>query len=120
MVNFSQEDGEKVLGQETPDFATMQGEQEGSDIEFDELVDIDAIQKQLKEHMVEFSDVPEDETRGVIDNSTAIIPSIEDELEKNMAETFAGVKKAPVAIDPNAKKYVVYIDPDNIDFMENL
>jgi len=124
LVNFSQEDGEKELVQETLEVdmlvSQQEGSHEGSDIEFDEIVDIDAIQKQLKEQMVELGDAPESKMEGVSEDPILSVQSFEDELEEKMAETFAIVKKDSAEIDSNAKKYVVYIDPDNIAFMENL
>lgn len=119
MVNFPQADDEKELVQEAPDVEALQGVQEGSDIQFDELVDIDAIQKKLRDHMVEFGDSAEDKTGGVFDEAVAE-SSTGEIIKKIDLPSISETKKAAAPIDPNSKKYVVYVDPDNINFMENL
>lgn len=79
------------------------------DILFEEVLDMDAIQQKLLERIYE--DDPSIETSQdvdtVIDKEAAIIEE----------------KKAKLPVKYNsitAKKYVVYVDSENIDFMENL
>lgn len=79
------------------------------DILFEEVLDMDAIQQKLLERIYE--DEPEIETSQdvdtVIDKEAAIIEE----------------KKAKLPVKYNSitsKKYVVYVDSENIDFMENL
>ena len=78
-------------------------------IQFDEVFDIDEIQKKLKDQM-EQGDFDEELT---------------DETEEPMLELEIKPKNQPVesnspSIDTNAKKYVIYINAENIDFIENL
>lgn len=119
MDNFSQPDDEKDLEQVVPT------SQEGSDIEFDELVDLDDIQKKLKEHMQTF-DGPTDEYQApdVVGDGfgfDAPAPDADSSFgDKSMLSELSDMKKNAAEVDPNAKKYVIYVDPENIDLMESL
>lgn len=120
MVNFSQEDDEKSLGQETPENQAIGTIREGADIEFDELVDIDEIQKKLREHMADFGDSSDENNDGVLAESTPEESALGETTEKIVAPIMPIAKKPAAPIDPDSKKYVLYIDPDNVDFMESL
>lgn len=85
------------------------GDDVTADILFEEVLDIDAIQQKLLERIYE--DDPEITTSQdvdtVIDKQAAIIEE----------------KKARLPVRANSitsRKYVVYVDSENIDFMENL
>lgn len=88
------------------------------DIQFEEVGNIDEIQKKLQEKIYEREPAKE---------------SLKDfELENNKRPLFVGEKikeseqqadndtSASIPADSNAKKYVIYIDTENINFMENL
>ncbi len=90
---------------------SIQDEVDGitDDIQFEEVLDIDAIQQKLLDRIYE--DDPEIESSQdvdtVIDKQAAII-----------AEKRA---KLPARVHSiTSRKYVVYVDSENIDFMENL
>lgn len=85
------------------------GDDVTGDILFEEVLDIDAIQQKLLERIYE--DDPEIATSQdvdtVIDKQAAVIEE----------------KKARLPVRANSitsRKYVVYVDSENIDFMENL
>lgn len=80
-----------------------------NDIQFEEVLDIDAIQQKLLERIYEEDSpiVSSQDVNTVIDKEAAIIEE----------------KKAKLPIKYNSitsKKYVIYIDSENIDFIENL
>lgn len=80
---------------------------EGSDIEFDENFDVDKVQEALKQQLENAGDVFVDpESVSAEEVFSPKIPDL--------------VKPEPVEIDPKAKKYVIYINPENIDFIEEL
>ena len=106
MDNFSQntdENEEKELDSETETKAEpiteMETEQkssfDNSDIQFEESLNVEEIQRILQE------------------NPEIDIPDVEN--EKESASQLPSVVPAK-----NSKKYVIYINPDNIDFMESL
>lgn len=106
MVNFS-EGSEKEAGQEN-------SESQG-DIQFEEITDLDAIQQQLKQKI---------EKEKYIEEHPGEEPP---EAESSAKEDITGdinlpavAPPPPVEVDPNAKKYVIYIDSTNVDFMEGL
>lgn len=81
------------------------------DIHFDEMIDIDELQKQLKKQIEQSKlgiEEPED--------------SIENDIEKSLPATTKDARPARASKkdNANAKKYVVYIENENIDYMENL
>lgn len=109
MNNFSQgkEDGE-VKDIMSPFMENPEGE----DIEFDENIDIEEIQKKLNAHMNGFSEEFEPETTSseLFEDPTALVPQ----------DSAPALQNVPQEIAPGAKKYVVYVDPESIDFMERL
>lgn len=109
------------------------------DIQFEEAFDVDKIQNELKASLgldaasddiaVEFVEVKKElpastevQTPIIEDSSDAEIPDDSDIpfdasiLEKEIKK----VMDAPVKFDSSSKKYVVYVNSDNIDFMESL
>lgn len=78
------------------------------DIEFEEVFDLDTIQRKLQASLS--GEEPED------------ISSLEDENALMISESKKSTVSAQQAkaVDPNSKKFVIYIDPENIKYMENL
>lgn len=82
------------------------------DIQFEDVFNIDELHKQLKQEATtdnlgeQFSDV-EKTLEAAISQSPLVTSQ-----EKNII--------TPVKIDANIKKYVVYVDSDNVDYMESL
>lgn len=89
---------------------------EGEDIEFDENIDINEIQKQLNAHMQDFENVPDIEPE-FFDTSSS---TNNEKAETSQQQVVPAIENVPIEIDPKSKKYVIYIDPENIDFMEAL
>lgn len=99
--NFAQETDTESIQNEADDIT--------DDIQFEEVLDIDAIQQKLLDRIYE--DDPDIESsqdvNTVIDKQAAII-----------AEKKA---KLPARVHSiTSRKYVIYVDSENIDFMENL
>lgn len=82
-----------------------------SDIQFDEIFDIEQIQKKLLESIEKGDlDVPPEEA------SLSITPS---DLPVQISPSSEG-RRSRSKGDADSKKYVIYINSDNIDFMESL
>lgn len=82
--------------------------EDNEDIQFEEVLDLDSIQQKLLDRIYE--DDPEIESSqdvNTIINKKAEI--VEEKTAKRMVKD-----------DSSAKKYVIYVDQNNIDFMENL
>lgn len=79
--------------------------QENKDIQFEEVFDIDAIQKKLETEDLEIE--PTDE-------------NIAEKFNKAASETEKKALKNLKLKEANIKKYVIYVDSDNVDYMENL
>lgn len=110
------------------------------DIQFEEMFDADKIQNELKASLglevtsdditVEFVETkdagdlavsasevePSEGSQGADSSSDSEVPFDASILENEIKK----VMDAPVKFDPNSKKYVVYVDSDNIEFMESL
>lgn len=98
MENFSQETEESEINQSS-------SESEGiNDIEFEEVLDIDEIQKKLQETI---------EQNGFLDNEMPI-------PEEKPSELNAKFENDLSIIYANAKKYIIYIDQENVDYVESL
>lgn len=87
------------------------------DIQFEEIVDMDEVQKKLQDRIYETEPA----------NLTEILESENNSEQSSTTEDRNESEQKPVNIvplkvstDANAKKYVIYVEPDNIDFMENL
>lgn len=107
MENFSQESDEKELEQ------TDSKSSDVDDIQFEETIDIDKLQAELQ-NKIDKGDAQE--------QSLQAEDSIKSELEfenTNFPETPLR-KESTVEFDANDKKYVIYINSENIDYMENL
>lgn len=110
---ISFEDPTQELGedfaQDTAESTQEEADDITDDIQFEEVLDIDAIQQKLLDRIYE--DDPEIESsqdvNTVIDKQAAII-----------AEKKAKLPARAHSI--TSRKYVVYVDSENIDFMENL
>ena len=106
--------------------------QEGEDIEFDENINIEDIQKILQQHMAESAvsldeeeeekdDEEDEEDSDNNDDPDTIDLSLLTAAEEVAQESEAFAAGTETAgIDPQAKKYVIYIDPENIEFIEKL
>lgn len=121
MDNLSHEENEKEFEQNIA--AQAPAGNEGQDIEFDENIDVEEIQKILQKHMDENLE-PQAEEAG--DEEGVVIP---DETLNESEEPVTEMEEAyfphvpqsmHVEIDPKAKKYVIYVDPENIEFIETL
>lgn len=118
LEDLSQENEQIEVGVEMPDSAevsenpqSVQSVSNGvDDIHFDELIDVDELQKQLKKQ-IEQSKLGIEEPE---ENDEAAENSLPDVVRESRP---ARANKKDVS---NAKKYVVYIDNENIDYMENL
>ncbi len=105
--------------------------QEGSDIEFEDTIDIEKIQQNLQKYMEENKQIESEENElqeevEQISDEKTLMPeeSVEEPVEAPLIypeqELPKLLQNAAPEVDPNAKKYVIYIDPENIPFMENL
>lgn len=107
--------------------------QEGSDIEFDEKIDIDELQKTLLEQIKKEDDglitdnkaTTGDETPTEIsENPQKNEISEEEQKEQSITPTIPkdiqDVKSLEETSALSAKKYVIYIEPENIPLMEKL
>lgn len=81
------------------------------DIQFEEVFDLEAIQQKLQDRVYE--DDPDIESSQDVDSSISI---------ENETPAVEAVKKEKPSASGNssAKKYVIYIEEENIDFMESL
>jgi len=111
--NLSGETKDKELGQKNP--AAV----DGGDIHFEEIVEVDEIQKILKlkldnedsdiEFTPEMKELPKDSANNAMSSA-----------KNNNKDNSNNVASAPPVIDYNAKKYVINIDSDNVGFVESL
>lgn len=99
MDNFAQENKKK---------------EDAGDIQFEEVFDIEEIQRKLQESIEK--DDPAEDSGEKIDPNLLFAPKPKKEVEQNPLP----VPKPQAPADSSAKKYVIYIDPNNIDFMESL
>lgn len=118
LEDLSQESGqEEAVNPEAQDADALEISQSAppvsngvDDIHFDELIDVDELQKQLKKQ---------------IEQSKLGIEEPEDDAESEEKSLPATTKetrpaRASKKDNSNAKKYVVYIENENIDYIENL
>ena len=126
MDNLSQENTEKEFEQNLVAPATVG--LEGQDIEFDENIDIEEIQKILQKHMAENIEAQNDEAESENEDDEEEFAISEESLAESeepvsvKEEAFFPQASQSVAIevDPKAKKYVIYVDSENIEFIETL
>lgn len=125
MDNISKEDVEKEV---TPKDL---GDDKVADIQFEEVLDIDKIQKKLQEDLAksemfetDLKSKEEQENLDEEDLGTKVdLPeelSDDSAIEAKLEKQILNIIKPPSKTDSNAKKYVVYVDSENIEFMENL
>lgn len=76
------------------------------DIQFEDIMDIDKLQARLNQEL-------ENEKLGIKSDEP-------DEKETNNDEPKVIKPIVHIKADPNSKKYVIYIDEDNVDYIENL
>jgi hypothetical protein len=130
------------------------GPQEGEDIEFDENINIEDIQKILQQHIDESAALEveaeaktaETQEETVAEESTTEESEtdankeekepaehedeettsfdepfvLDDEIFSQIALQASQEEAVEVEVDAKAKKYVIYIDPENIEFIEQL
>lgn len=137
MENFPQQDGKKKSE------AEMSSDELIDDIQFEEVVDEPKPQEDemiedddliidepkpadevLEEDDLIIDETPSDETKDdelivdsestTIDNAIAMVESAKDSVAKEIADIVTH------SVDTTAKKYVIYIDPDNVPFMDDL
>lgn len=103
------------------------------EIEFDDNIDIGALQAQLQEHMqgedIDYTPeqvnipVQNSEEVPVLDNTTPTTDATPQLPEVAQPTTPLAKQKAPeekLKLKEGEKKYVIYIEPDNIDFINSL
>lgn len=93
------------------------------DIKFDEILDIDKIQEKLEEKLAQNNVEPDAESDSI--SAFELFELSKEKLKENAEEkkelpSITPEKSNTKKSDKDAKKYVVYIDPYNIDYMENL
>lgn len=103
---------EKEISQQDPENKDI------DDIQFEEVVDLDDIQKKLQEKIYETEPAKEISENSELENGSeqSLIDDDKNETEQKQPNT----APSKITVDANAKKYVIYVDPDNIDFMEDL
>lgn len=105
-------------------------EADTEEIEFDDNIDIDALQAQLQEHM-QGEDIDYTPTKStVVENEIQNdVPLQEDTPSVQLPEVATPTppptvpQKKPeekLKLQAGEKKYVIYIEPDNIDYIESL
>lgn len=119
MDNFSQ-DAEKEIYEQNSEAKNIE------DIEFEEVLSDEKSQEQTEEKPVQEEITQE---KYVEDEDDLIFDELSDDelsnqLKNGLSElSIPGIQEIETAsekIDKNAKKYVVYIDSDNLDFIESL
>ena len=106
-------------------------------IEFDDNIDIEALQSQLQEHMklenVEYTPEKTQEKKTVegvapkveLAQPQGLVPVQNSEILTQQENNPAEFKKVPhlkekLKLAPGEKKFVIYIEPENLDFIEGL
>lgn len=92
-----------------------------ADIQFEEFLNIDEIQQKLQEKIYENDSIPDLSEKLELIEIRQRLPINETDSEKEEHEkTSIDALNPSVEIDIHSKKYVIYIDSNNVDFMENL
>jgi hypothetical protein len=103
-------DGESISTEDSVQETFFDSATEGTeDILFEEVLDIDAIQQKLLERIYE--DDPSVESSQDVDTVIDKEVSIIEEKRAKLPVKYNSI---------TSKKYVIYVDSENIDFMENL
>lgn len=113
MDNFSQDMNDPV-GEKEIEQQELKGN-EIEDIQFEEVLDIDAIQKKLQAKIYENDEEPDLSKRPELEIGEKIFSATKDKSDDNSTN-----KAVPIKIGISSKKYVIYVDPENVDYMENL
>ena len=92
-------------------FNSSDDDDDEDDIEFDDNINIEALTQQLQQH-VDMGDVANMSNEDF--NKAPDLPVVQNPAA---ADTPAAVESFPKL---NCKKYVVYINPDNVDYVDNL
>lgn len=87
-------------------------EPKNDDIQFEEVIDIDDIQRKLEEKLAR-GDLDDEEEP---EESDMQVPTFTEEPTEVTPVKAVNLPQKP----NNAKKYVIYVDPENIDYIENL
>lgn len=92
------------------------------DIKFDEVFDIDKIQEKLQEKLNLNDTETEADSESEPISATELFEISKEKKEEvaEQKEEAPAVSNLPAKSDLNAKKYVLYIDSYNIDYMESL
>lgn len=107
LLNSIQETVQEIISApQQPDESAV-----AEDIQFEEVLDLDAIQQKLMDRI--YKDDPEIESSQDVDISFSIENEIPDSEVGKKGKSFG-------KINSSAKKYVIYIEEENIDFMEGL
>lgn len=152
------DNNDKNLNSETQE-NIVDTEQNSEEIEFDDNIDIDALQAKLQEHMElddivyepektldapantveasqevtsenstdiqEFSEMltthvnSEEVQNDVVPTAESVMP-IETEPQQPIVAVQPQVPQEKLKLQPGEKKFVIYIDPENLDFIESL
>jgi len=107
--NFSQEDEEKGFSLTNSDDSDM------DDIQFEDIFDVDKLQAELQKKI----DTGDFSEQNAMPGDSPMNESMLGFKAVDLPESFSQVD-IPIEVDVNAKKYVIYINSDNINFMENL
>lgn len=129
--NFSEEKEELSVEKDIP--SPVAELQEGEDIEFDENIDIDELQKAIQQQMDSANGAENPEQEQVEEPSAELqeetILEEQPELETSQVEDPivsedlnipAIIQNFSQEIDTKAKKYVIYVDPENVPYIDNL
>lgn len=95
-----------------------------TDIEFEEVlsIDIDEIQNKLKTELGENEENVSKPIEEALmeDENMPIFEEIDKHLESAISQFPVVNQTEPAEHDESIKKYVVYVEADNVDYMENL
>lgn len=110
MNNFSEEKKQKQADEIIAEEKKLPVE--GADIEFEESIDIDEIEKALMKQLESGDEEEEEEEK----------PSEEPLVFEEIVAQGESAPAQPIfsEVSPGSKKYVIYVNPENINFMENL
>lgn len=90
------------------------------DIQFEEVMDIDEIQKKLQEKIYENDEIPDLTDQFELIEIKQRLPIENNEDKQDNKHPSVDSLNPKIEIDRDSKKYVIYIDSNNVDFMENL
>ena len=100
-------DSQKIEEKEA-DIQEMSAES-SADIQFDDVFNMNEVQKQLE------NELPKD-----VDFNSSSMDRVNEALESAIAASPLAQYSPTVTQDSSTKKYVIYVESDNVDYMENL